>query len=94
MGGAVISLFFLPWLDHSPVKSIRYRPKWHLFVLIAFAVDFMVMGYLGMTEPSPVTYWIAVVCTFIYFGFLWLMPWWSSKGECKAVPERLVYHPH
>lgn len=94
MGGAVISLFFLPWLDHSPVKSIRYRPKWHLSILIAFAVDFMVMGYLGMSEPSPITYWIAVVCTFIYFGFLWLMPWWSRLGVCRAVPERLVYHPH
>ena len=29
MGGAVIILFFLPWLDHSPVRSIRYRPTWH-----------------------------------------------------------------
>ncbi|MDE2255311.1 MAG: cytochrome bc complex cytochrome b subunit, partial [Betaproteobacteria bacterium] len=58
MGGAVISLFFLPWLDHSPVKSIRYRPKWHLWVLIVFAFAFIVLGYFGISEPSPVGYWI------------------------------------
>jgi ubiquinol-cytochrome c reductase cytochrome b subunit len=94
MGGAVISLFFLPWLDHSPVKSIRYRPKWHLSMLIVFALAFIVLGYFGISEPSPVGYWISVTCTFIYFGFLWLMPWWTCLGEPKPVPERLVYHPH
>ena len=94
MGGAVISLFFLPWLDHSPVKSIRYRPKWHLWVLVVFALAFIVLGYFGISEPSPVGYWISVTCTFIYFGFLWLMPWWTRLGEPKPVPERLVYHPH
>ncbi len=94
MGGAVISLFFLPWLDHSPVKSIRYRPKWHLSMLIVFALAFTVLGYFGISEPSPVGYWISVTCTFIYFGFLWLMPWWTCLGESRSVPERLVYHPH
>ena len=94
MGGAVVSLFFLPWLDHAPVKSMRYRPKWHLSLLILFALDFIVLGYFGISEPSPVGYWISVSCTFIYFGFLWLMPWWTGLGTCKAVPERLVYHPH
>ena len=94
MGGAVISLFFLPWLDHSAVKSIRYRPKWHLSVLLVFALAFVVLGYFGIEEPSPTGYWISVTCTFIYFGFIWLMPWWSRLGEPRPVPERLVYHPH
>ncbi|MDE2254791.1 MAG: cytochrome bc complex cytochrome b subunit, partial [Betaproteobacteria bacterium] len=79
---------------HSPVKSIRYRPKWHLSMLIVFALAFIVLGYFGISEPSPVGYWISVTCTFIYFGFLWLMPWWTCLGEPKPVPERLVYHPH
>ncbi len=94
MGGAVISLFVLPWLDHSPVKSIRYRPTWHFALLLLFALDFLVLGYFGIAEPSPIGYWISVTCTFVYFGFLWLMPWWSRLGVCRAVPERLVYHPH
>ncbi len=48
MGGAVIILFFLPWLDHSPVKSIRYRPSWHKYVYGVFVVFFLVLGYLGI----------------------------------------------
>ena len=48
MGGAVIILFFLPWLDHSPVKSIRYRPGWHKYVYGVFVVFFLVLGYLGI----------------------------------------------
>ncbi|MCB2027507.1 MAG: cytochrome b, partial [Rhodoferax sp.] len=36
MGGAVIILFFLPWLDFSPVKSIRYRPNWHKYLYAVF----------------------------------------------------------
>ncbi len=39
MGGAVIILFFLPWLDHSPVKSIRYRPSWHKYVYGVFVIN-------------------------------------------------------
>ena len=94
MGSAVLSLFALPWLDRSQVKSMRYRPRWHLAMLLGFAGAFVVLGYLGVSEPSPVGYWVSVGCTFVYFGFLWLMPWWSRLGRCRAVPERLVYHPH
>ena len=48
MGGAVIILFFLPWLDHSPVKSIRYRPSWHKWLYGVFVINFLVLGYLGI----------------------------------------------
>ena len=54
MGGAVVILFFLPWLDNSPVKSIRYRPGWHKWVYGVFVVDFIVLAYLGMQPPSPI----------------------------------------
>src|SRR5438045_1848834 len=53
MGGAVIILFFLPWLDASPVRSIRYRPGWHKWVYGVFVVFFFVLGYLGIQPPSP-----------------------------------------
>src|SRR3990167_605736 len=44
MGGAVVILFFLPWLDHSPVKSIRYRPGWHKYVYAVFVIIFLILG--------------------------------------------------
>jgi len=47
MGGSVFILFFLPWLDHAPVKSLRYRPGWHKYVYGVFVASFLALGYLG-----------------------------------------------
>jgi len=91
MGGAVIILFFLPWLDKSPVKSIRYRPGWHKYVYGVFVVTFFVLGYLGVQPPSPIGERVSQIGTLIYFGFFLLMPWWSRLGEFKSVPERVTY---
>ena len=54
MGGGVVILFFLPWLDNSPVKSIRYRPDWHKYLYAIFVINFLVLGYLGMLPPSDI----------------------------------------
>ena len=54
MGGGVVILFFLPWLDHSAVKSIRYRPDWHKYMYALFVINFLVLGYLGMQPPSDI----------------------------------------
>ena len=94
MGGAVIILFFLPWLDHSPVKSIRYRPNWHKYVYGVFVLVFLVLGYLGVQPPSPLGERISQIGTLIYFGFFLLMPWWSRLGEFKQVPERVTFAAH
>ena len=94
MGGAVIILFFLPWLDHSPVKSIRYRPSWHKWVYAVFVVVFVVLAYLGTQPPSPTGQLVSQVGTLFYFGFFLLMPWWSRLGEFKPVPERITFAPH
>lgn len=94
MGGAVVILFFLPWLDHSPVKSIRYRPDWHKYVYGVFVIFFLVLGYLGIKPPSDIGTLVAQVGTLFYFGFFLLMPWWSKLGTPKAVPDRVTYHPH
>ncbi len=102
MGGAVIILFFLPWLDNSPVKSIRYRPDWHKYMYGVFVVNFLILGYLGV---KPVGVWgevlgqdiaqrISQIGTLFYFGFFLLMPWWSKMGEAKAVPSRVVFAAH
>jgi len=94
MGGAVIILFFLPWLDNSPVKSIRYRPDWHKLVYGLFVIDFVVLAYLGVQPPSPIGERVSQVGTLFYFAFFLLMPWWSSLGQFKPVPERITFAAH
>ncbi len=94
MGGAVVILFFLPWLDNSPVRSIRYRPTWHKVLYAVFVVNFLILGYLGVQPPSPVGERVSQVGTLIYFGFFLLMPVWSRIGEFKPVPTRVTFKPH
>ncbi|MES2538101.1 MAG: cytochrome bc complex cytochrome b subunit [Pseudomonadota bacterium] len=94
MGLSVVILAALPWLDQSPVKSIRYRPDWHKYVYILFGIVFVVLGYLGIKAPTDTLTLIAQICTFIYFGFFLLMPWWSAMGKFKPVPNRVTFHPH
>ena len=94
MGGAVIILFFLPWLDQSPVKSIRYRPNWNKWLYTVFVINFLILGYLGVQPPSPIGERVSQVGTLFYFGFFLLMPWWSRLGEFKPVPSRVTFKPH
>jgi ubiquinol-cytochrome c reductase cytochrome b subunit len=94
MGGAVIILFFLPWLDNSPVKSIRYRPSWHKWLYGIFVVNFLVLGYLGIKPPSPINERVSQIGTLFYFGFFLLMPWWSRIGSFKSVPDRVTFTAH
>ena len=94
MGGAVIILFFLPWLDHSPVRSIRYRPSWHKYLYGVFVVIFIALAYLGVQPPSPIGERVSQIGTLFYFGFFLLMPWWSRLGEFKPVPERVTFAAH
>ncbi len=94
MGVSVLILAGLPWLDLSPVKSIRYRPDWHKIVYVVFGIAFVILGYLGVQAPTPVGTLVAQIGTFIYFGFFLLMPWWSQMGEFKPVPTRVNFQPH
>ncbi|TNF62276.1 MAG: cytochrome bc complex cytochrome b subunit [Burkholderiales bacterium] len=94
MGGAVIVLFFLPWLDQSPVKSIRYRPRWNLWLYVVFVINFFVLGYLGVLPPFPLGEFVSQVGTLFYFGFFLMMPWWTRLGEFKPVPARVTFTPH
>jgi ubiquinol-cytochrome c reductase cytochrome b subunit len=94
MGAAVMILFVLPWLDQSPVKSIRYRPGWHKYVYGVFVVNFFILGWLGIEPVSEGKTLLSQVGTLYYFGFFLLMPWWSRLGEFKPVPERVVFNAH
>ncbi|MEV8469571.1 cytochrome b [Ralstonia pickettii] len=94
MGGSVVIFFFLPWLDQSPVKSIRYRPGFHKTLLIVFVIAFAVLGYLGIQPPSPVGSIVSQIGTILYFAFFLAMPIWSQIGTFKPVPERVTFTPH
>ncbi len=94
MGGAVIIMFFLPWLDNSPVRSIRYRPSWHKYMYGVFVVNFAILGYLGVQPPSAIGERVSQVGTLFYFGFFLLMPWWSRLGDPKPVPDRITFAAH
>ena len=94
MALSVLSFAALPWLDQSPVRSIRYRPGWHKILLGVFVVAFFVLGYLGMNPPTPVRTLVAQVCAALYFSFFFLMPWWSRMGSFKPVPDRVRYAAH
>ncbi|MDB5990850.1 MAG: cytochrome, partial [Herbaspirillum sp.] len=94
MGTSVMILAGLPWLDHSPVKSMRYRPSWHKYIYILFGIAFVALGYLGVEPPTAAGNAISQIGTFIYFGFFFLMPWWSAMGQSKPVPDRVTYNPH
>jgi len=90
MGASLLILFFLPWLDRSPVKSIRYRSPIYKWVLGVFVVSFVMLGWLGMEPVTPLNVFLARVFTILYFAFFILMPWYTSIGKTKEVPERLT----
>ena len=94
MGLAVMIMFPLPWLDRSPVRSIRYRPSWNKWLYGIFVVNFFVLGYLGIKPPSVAGTLVSQIGTLFYFGFFLLMPWWSRLGEFKPVPDRVVFAAH
>jgi ubiquinol-cytochrome c reductase cytochrome b subunit len=94
MFGAILILFFLPWLDYSEAKSIRYRPDWHKYLYGVFVINFLVLGYLGVQPVSSLGERLSQIGTVIYFGFFLLMPWWSRLGTFKTVPDRVTFAAH
>jgi ubiquinol-cytochrome c reductase cytochrome b subunit len=91
---AVVSFLFLPWLDRSPVKSMRYRGWISRSALAAFAVSFVALGYLGLQPAEGLYVVLARIFAVIYFAFFWLMPFYTRIDPVKPVPERVVYHAH
>jgi ubiquinol-cytochrome c reductase cytochrome b subunit len=90
MGAAVVIFFFLPWLDRSPVKSIRYRGPLFKGFLAVFVVAFVILGYLGVLPPSPIRTLLAQILTVVYFAFFLLMPWYTKFDKTKPEPERVT----
>ena len=86
---AVVSFLFLPWLDRSPVRSIRYKGRFSRVALSLFVVSFVALGYVGL-KPAEGKYIVAArLLTVLYFAFFWLMPVYSKSEAVKGVPERV-----
>ncbi|MFT6265383.1 MAG: ubiquinol-cytochrome c reductase cytochrome b subunit [Oleiphilaceae bacterium] len=90
MGAAIAILFVLPWLDRSPVKSIRYKGMFSKVALFSLVVSFVVLGYLGVVVATPERTMLARILTAVYFGFFLLMPWYSKFEKTKPVPKRVT----
>ncbi len=90
MGASLVILFFLPWLDRSPVKSIRYRGPIFKSALALFTLSFLLLGWLGMQPVGGINTILAQIGMFIYFAFFLLMPVYTKLESTKPVPERLT----
>ena len=90
MGLGTLIFFLLPWLDRSPVKSIRYRGPIFKTALAIFVVTFLVLGYLGLLPPTDGRTLAAQIFTVIYFLFFILMPFYTKWDQTKPVPERVT----
>jgi len=91
---AVVSFLFLPWLDRSPVKSMRYRGWISRTALALFAVSFVALGYLGLQPAEGLYVVLARIFAAIYFAFFLLMPFYSRVDAVKPVPDRVTYRAH
>lgn len=90
MGSAIAIMFVLPWLDRSPVRSIRYKGTLSKIALVVFVISFISLGYLGHEGVSVLRTLMARVFTIGYFAFFLLMPIYTSIERTKPLPERVT----
>ncbi|HAB92586.1 cytochrome b [Denitrificimonas caeni] len=90
MGGSIAALFVLPWLDRSPVKSMRYKGWMSKIWLLVFCICFVILGVLGVLAPTPERTLVARICTILYFAYFILMPFYTRMEKTKPVPERVT----
>ena len=89
MAGGIAIMFVLPWLDRSPVRSIRYKGILSKIAIVVFVISFIGLGYLGHETVSPLRTFMARVFTFTYFAFFLLMPFYTANEKTKQLPERV-----
>jgi ubiquinol-cytochrome c reductase cytochrome b subunit len=94
MFASVLLWLFLPWLDRSPVKSMRYRGWMSRTALTLFVISFLVLMYLGLQPAEGVYVVLARIFTVVYFLYFLAMPIYTSLDPVKPVPQRLTYHAH
>jgi ubiquinol-cytochrome c reductase cytochrome b subunit len=89
---SIVVFFFVPWLDRSPVKSIRYKGWMSKAWLAVFVVTFIALSYLGLQPADPFYTLLARVFTVLYFAFFLLMPIYTRLETTRPAPQRVTYH--
>ena len=90
MGASIAVLFVLPWLDRSPVKSIRQRGWIYKGALATFVVSFIGLAYLGTVAATPTATLFSRIFSVLYFAFFLLMPFYTKLDKTKPIPERVT----
>ena len=78
MAMSIVVLFFMPWIDSNPIKSIRYRSMLFRINLFVFVIGFLILGYLGVKAPTPLYSALALRFSEMYFIFFALLYFYSS----------------
>ena len=91
MGLSILFLFLIPWLDRSPIKSIRYRGIYFRIALVSFIISFLTLGFLGTQPVTGLYTLLAQICSTIYFAFFILMPFYTKIDNDKPVPKRVTF---
>ena len=90
MAAAIAVLFVLPWLDRSPVRSMRYKGWMSRMGLAVLCMSFVTLGVLGVMPPTPARTLLSQVCTGLYFACFTLMPFYTRREKTRPVPERVT----
>jgi ubiquinol-cytochrome c reductase cytochrome b subunit len=89
MVSAPLLFFILPWLDQSPVRSMRYKGKGSRVMLATGVSAFLLLGYLGMIPVNSQRLLMARMSTVFYFAYFLLMPWYTRWEKTKLLPLRI-----
>jgi len=89
MGGGIVTLLFMPWLDKSPVRSMHYKGVFSKYALAFFIISFFTLGYLGTVDITPIRQLVARICTVVYFSYFILMPFYS-RYEAHQTPSSRI----
>ena len=90
MAAAIAILFVLPWLDRSPVRSIRYKGIVSRAAILMLPAVFIILGYLGVKAPTPERTFLAQICTVLYFSYFIGIYFWTRMETTKPEPERIT----
>ena len=90
MAAAIAILYVLPWLDRSPVRSIRYKGTFSRIALLALAAVFIILGYLGVKAPTEGRTILTQICTALYFSYFFGIYFWTKIEKTKPEPDRIT----
>lgn len=90
MAASIALMFVLPWLDRSPVRSIRYKGVLSKIAIVIFVISFIGLGYLGIEPVSPLRSLLAQLFALGYFLFFLAMPFYTKYEKKKPMPERIT----